>query len=123
MHLIVTGSRFATDYEAIKKELDKYLPVESLAHGMAKGVDSLADRWAKENGVFVWPYEAEWALLGRVAGPVRNREMLTNQVRKYGLRNLLLLAFHEDLKNSKGTKDCVRQADHMGMDIKVVPLS
>jgi hypothetical protein len=42
---------------------------------------------------------ADWANHGKAAGPIRNRKMLD-------LKPDLVLAFHADLTNSKGTKDC-----------------
>jgi len=45
-------------------------------HGAARGADTLAGQWAKEAGVPVEVYPAEWAAHGRKAGALRNAEML-----------------------------------------------
>ena len=44
---------------------------------------------------------ADWKKYGKSAGPIRNREMLK-------MDPDIVLIFHDDPKNSKGTKDCVK---------------
>jgi len=42
----------------------------------AAGVDSLGERWARENGIPVKRSPADWKAHGRAAGPIRNRQMV-----------------------------------------------
>lgn len=54
IRLGVVGSRDCTDYQLIKKEIDYFnsrLPIDLIVSGGARGVDSLAERWADENNV------------------------------------------------------------------------
>ncbi len=59
-------------------------------------------------------YPADWEQYGKKAGPIRNRQML-----KEG-RPQIVFAFHDDLDNSKGTKDMVGIAKKAGLPVYVV---
>jgi hypothetical protein len=74
-----------------------------LLHGDARGADTLADTWRDTHGIVVKPFPADWAKHGKAAGPIRNRRMLDEEPD-------LVVAFHDDLASSKGTKDCVEEA-------------
>jgi hypothetical protein len=47
-----------------------------IIHGAAKGADSLAAAWARDNGVVEFKFPAEWSKYGKSAGFLRNTEML-----------------------------------------------
>jgi len=79
MRLLVCGGREFTDVEyAIPRihKLHQKTPVTTLICGMAKGGDSLALAWARELGIPVEEYPADWKKHGKAAGPIRNEEML-----------------------------------------------
>jgi YspA, cpYpsA-related SLOG family len=82
-----------------------------IVHGKAKGVDTIADTVARELGYVPVPYPAEWQKYGRAAGPIRNQQMLDEE------RPNLVQAFHDDLVNSKGTKDMVKRALRAGIQV------
>jgi hypothetical protein len=82
-------------------------PFGVLIHGAAKGADSLADRWARLNGVPVTQYPAKWNEHGRAAGPRRNEQML-----KEGKPDLVI-AF----EGGRGTAHMVRIAREAGVDV------
>lgn len=48
-------------------------------HGAARGADSLADSWARRNGIQTCACPALWDKHGNAAGPQRNRAMLLLQ--------------------------------------------
>jgi hypothetical protein len=75
----------------------------TLIHGAARGVDSIAAKVAEQLGFRVVPFPAEWDKYGRAAGPIRNERMVTWPPD-------LVLAFHDNLAASKGTRDMVQQA-------------
>jgi hypothetical protein len=81
-----------------------------IVHGAAKGLDTIAGQVARELGYDVVPHEAEWSTYGRAAGPIRNQQMLEE-------RPNLVLAFHDDLLSSKGTKDMVKRALKAGLHV------
>lgn len=75
-YLLVVGSRSITDYEYIKNTLDKYRNSDTvIVSGGAKGVDTLAERYADENNLQKVIMKADWDKYGKRAGYIRNAEM------------------------------------------------
>lgn len=112
LRILVSGDRNWTDKEAIRRELEKRLPCVVI-HGCARGADTLAGQVAFELGMEVVTFPAEWHLYGKAAGPRRNQTMLD-----LGKPDLVL-AFHADLANSKGTKHMVEIARTAGVSVEV----
>lgn len=114
MRVLITGDREWTDdfpIDAIIAGLQAITAPEPLIviHGDARGADRIADNW-KFAGVEVQPYAADWDRHGRSAGPIRNRRMLDEHPD-------LVVAFHDELASSKGTKDCVAEAVRRGIPV------
>jgi len=109
MRLIVTGDRAYSNKRFLRAVLTGLLfsiPEDEefvLIEGMAKGADQMAGQWADENTPRVQhiSFPAKWDKLGPAAGPARNIQML-----KEG-KPTLVVAFHDDIENSKGTKHMV----------------
>lgn len=78
--------------------------------GAAKGADYLGNKVAEELGIKTERFPAAWNQLGKRAGPIRNQEMLDS-----GLS--FVLAFHEDIESSKGTKDMIARARKRGVPV------
>ncbi len=77
MKIAVVGSRQVLDEPVIQEVLDTYLgKMTVLITGGAKGVDTLAERWARKNDIPVEVYLPDWKNLGKAAGIVRNRAMV-----------------------------------------------
>jgi hypothetical protein len=83
-------------------------------HGAARGADTIAGEEAKKLGFEVKAYPAEWQSYGRAAGPVRNEVMLTDGAPD------LVLAFHSNLAESKGTAHMVKIARAAGVPTEVI---
>lgn len=79
-----------------------------IVHGAAPGIDMTFAEVAVDNLVAVHPFPADWNKLGKGAGPIRNQAMVDAGAD-------LCLAFHRDLPNSKGTRDCVIRAIKAGI--------
>jgi YspA, cpYpsA-related SLOG family len=106
--LLVTGGRDFTDGDYVFRWLQllqlRY-QFRLLIHGGARGVDSLADCWARSNGVqpcrcdALWPY---WRSRGsyKAAGAIRNGDMLI-------LQPHLVVAF----PGHSGTANMLEQAE------------
>lgn len=112
MKVLVTGDREWSDIQAVIDVLEM-LPERSVViHGAALGADTIAGLIAVSLGHVVREYPADWKKFGRPAGPIRNREMLAKEhVPTEPIE--LVLAFHNDLQKSRGTKDmvsCVKKA-------------
>lgn len=105
MRVLVCGDRNWINRDLIYRDLFDLPRGEiTIIHGAARGADSIAGEVAKELGYKVEAYPADWEKHGRAAGPIRNKKMLEE-----GKPNLVL-AFHNDLESSKGTKHMVKIA-------------
>lgn len=121
MTILVCGSRNWVDSDRIEKVLSSiirdYGPSNvTVAHGAARGADSIAAEIAEKFGCLVRAFPAEWHLYNRAAGPIRNRQML------HYAHPDMVIAFHEDLENSKGTLDMVTRAQRAGIPTYVYDL-
>lgn len=114
MRILVTGDRHWSDKTYIKdvvESLHKIGQIDCIIEGEAKGADTLAREVCEELGIEVAKYPANWERYGRAAGPVRNGQMLLEG------RPDLILAFHDDIYHSLGTKNMIFQA--LGHCVKV----
>jgi hypothetical protein len=111
--ILICGSRNWYDPVLIQKYIKDLAPVV-IIQGMAKGADLIARDIAMNLGIIYKDFPADWDSLGLAAGPVRNQQMLDEG------RPDLVLAFHDDIHNSKGTKDMVRRAQRAGLPVWVI---
>ena len=88
--------------------------IECVIEGEARGADYLARLAAEELGIRVLPFPAEWKKYGKRAGSIRNQRMLDE-----GKPNFVL-AFHNDIGNSKGTRDMVKRARKAGILVEII---
>jgi len=107
MRILVAGDRFWVCYELaasiLRRLVDRYGADITIVHGGATGVDESFARACRELEVTAEPHIAEWRWHGNTAGPKRNRAMVEAGA-------AMCIALHRDIKASKATKDCVRQA-------------
>ena len=79
---LVAGSRTITDEGFVFEALDNAYNaphmriITEVIQGKAPGVDRLAARWAKRNGLPWIDYGAQWELHGKAAGFIRNQRMV-----------------------------------------------
>ena len=106
--VVVAGCREYTNYEEARKYIDFCLSnirrenTVVIISGGARGADSLGERYARENGLEVERYTADWTSYGKGAGPRRNKQMA--EVCDY------VICFWDG--KSRGTRsmiDCARQ--------------
>lgn len=115
MKILCCGDRNWSSWRVIKKELASLPPTVVIIHGDARGADKMCGYVAeKQLGLTVRKYPAEWEKHGKAAGPIRNRHMFDTEQPE------LVLAFHNDLANSKGTKDMVSYARSKGCPVNVI---
>ncbi len=110
--VVVTGDRNWTNRSVIQKALSNLPQQTILLHGDCRGLDQIAASEAIKLGIQTLSVPANWQRFGRAAGPIRNREMLD-------LEPDLVLAFHDHLDISRGTKDCVQQALARGLTVQL----
>ena len=113
MVVLVCGSRDYTDYSKVYECL-KSLEVSQVIAGGCRGADALAVTAAKACGYPFREFPADWQKFGKAAGPIRNQRMLDEG------RPDLVVAFHEDWENSKGTKDMIRRARSQGIPVRLI---
>jgi YspA, cpYpsA-related SLOG family len=114
MRILVCGDRNWTDPDPIAYALQELLsffgPFE-LVEGASRGADQLARVAAKRLGLGFIEYPAEWTRYGLAAGPIRNETMLVAGGPS------LVLAFHNRLQFSKGTRDMIDRSQAAGLHV------
>lgn len=78
MRALVCGGRGFSDMKAVSEILDRVTAHSIrniIIHGGAKGADSLAEAWAKEEGIHTAVVTARWGTYGKKAGYLRNSAM------------------------------------------------
>lgn len=114
MRVLVCGDREWTNDKVIYQRLKEFARQETtIIHGDARGADTLAKQIAEFLGFKVEAYPADWETYGNAAGPFRNRQMLAS-------RPDLVIAFHNDILNSKGTRDMVTISRQAGIPVEVI---
>ena len=111
MTVLVCGGRDFQGWDAVQRVLDRVAP-DVIIHGAARGADSLAERYARENNIVQRAFPARWRRpdggLDRGAGHRRNQQMLDEA------RPDLVLAF----PGGPGTRDMTRRAREQGFPVQ-----
>lgn len=114
MRVLVCGNRNWRDMSVIERELKK-LPIDTLIiHGAARGADALGGFVADKLGFKVKSFPAKWNIYGKAAGPIRNQQMIDEGKPDF------VLAFHENINESRGTKDMVNRARGVGIKVEII---
>lgn len=77
MKCVIAGSRTIDSYELLQQAFTKcdwYDKITEIVSGTARGVDRLGERLAKERGLELTKFPADWSL-GKRAGHIRNKDM------------------------------------------------
>jgi hypothetical protein len=81
MRVLICGNRLWTDEIFINthlKILNELYGFSILLSGQSRGVDAIAQIWAKNNNIPIELYPAKWEFFGRKAGFLRNHRMTKN---------------------------------------------
>lgn len=114
MRVLFCGSRYWTNRDKIKVEIDKLDATDIVIHGACTGADQIAGELAKNRGMKVIEFPADWDKYGKAAGPIRNGQMLTEgQPDK-------VIAFTENLETSRGTKNMIEQTQKAGIPYVII---
>ena len=111
--VLVCGGRTYNNKETIHEVLSsihKETPISVLIHGAAKGADTLAGCWARENNIKEKQCPALWNTYGKAAGSIRNQQMLDSNTVE------LVIAF----PGGKGTADMINRAKKSGIEVKEI---
>lgn len=104
INLAIVGSRIFEDYETLEQTVDEIrtrFNVVKIVSGGAKGADSLAEKYAKENNIETMIFYPNWAKYGKKAGFLRNETIVDNSD--------MILAFWDRISN--GTKHTITIAN------------
>ena len=111
--IVVCGSRKWLKIDIIEKRLSKLPPNAIIIQGGCGGADLLTRRIALDLGLESVEFPAAWKKFGKAAGPIRNIKMLN-------CNPSLVIAFHDDIDKSKGTKHTVSEARSRGIKVEII---
>ena len=111
--VIIAGGRDFDDYDLVVSTMDKLLqnitePI-TIVCGMARGADTLGERYAISKGYEVARFPADWGKFGKAAGYKRNEQMAQNAD--------ALVAFWDG--SSRGTKHMIDLAHKYNLRVRV----
>lgn len=110
MRLAVVGSRGFQDYDRLCQGIAKLgESVERIVSGGARGADSLAARFARENNIELVEFLPEYDKYGRSAPIIRNKLIVDNAD--------CVIAFWDS--ESRGTKNSIDYARRQGKKVVV----
>jgi YspA, cpYpsA-related SLOG family len=115
---LICGDRNWGDSVPITREIKRLIKEHGtqkllILEGGAPGADTLAKIVAHDLNVHVAEVSALWPTRHRAAGPSRNEMMLAIEPDE-------VIAYHPDIKKSRGTKHMVNIARKAGIPTKVV---
>lgn len=111
MKTLIVGSRSIVDYEILLYAISKWpQPITHIVSGGAKGIDSLAAFYAKQNNIPLTVVYPDWDRYGKSAGYLRNKDMVEN----YDVEALIAIT-----NGSKGTGHTINLAKAAGLQYKI----
>jgi len=110
MKLAVVGSRSFSDKTMLTNILDQQQNISCIISGGARGVDTLAEQWARSKNVETKIFLPDWLSYGRAAGPIRNRNIIEACDE--------CVAFWDG--ESPGTRSSIELCNKLGKPIKIV---
>lgn len=113
MRVLICGDRNWDDGEVIEIIVSGLSSDCIIVEGDARGADRLGGEAAEACGLDYDVFPANWNLHHRAAGPIRNQEMLNSGID-------LAFAFHDNITESKGTKDMVKRLKKAGVRTYVI---
>jgi hypothetical protein len=116
MIIIICGDRHWSDSYTIDHYLAS-LPHDGtvkIVEGDCVGADKIAGILAHRHGFEVIAEKAKWEKFGNYAGPLRNNAMV------HMYEPELVVAFHNDIQNSRGTKNMITVAKLCGIPTRII---
>ena len=110
MIVLVCGSREWKNQQIIRAALEELDGSSTVLAGGARGADELGEQLARELGLGVRVFPADWQQYGKRAGFIRNLEMLEQQPDQ-------VWAFWDGL--SRGTAHTLREAKRRGIPLRI----
>lgn len=112
--VIIAGSRSIRDRHLVSRAIEDgdliFGPIDTIIHGGANGVDSLAATIASGRGYDVKRVDANWDRNPKAGGPIRNKEMAS-------MGDALVAVWDGE---SAGTKHMIDAAVEHDLDVLVI---
>lgn len=115
--VLICGDRNWDDQSVVDQvvfKLKKDYKINTLVEGEAPGADTCGRLASEKYGLTLKPFPADWKRYGKGAGPIRNAQQLREG------KPDVVVAFHDDIGNSRGTLDMVKKAASSEREIIVV---
>ena len=111
MRILVCGDRHYTHEKLVIEKLGQFKDEKEVViiEGGCVGADIIARSVAQAYGYKVEEYPAQWSKYGRAAGPIRNKQMIDEG------KPDLVIAFHDNIDSSRGTKGMIAMAQKAGI--------
>jgi hypothetical protein len=113
MRVLVCGGRYygttPRQRELIYATLDEIAPKHVLEGG-ASGADARAREWCRHHKIANTTFPADWEGHGKAAGPIRNKQMLTEG------KPDIVVAF----PGGRGTANMIAQAQAAGVPVREI---
>ncbi|HHX59799.1 MAG TPA: DUF2493 domain-containing protein [Epulopiscium sp.] len=112
MKVLICGDRHWNNYSSILnivQRLKKAYGNIKIVQGGCSGADIIAKKAAIECGLEYAEYPANWSKYGKRAGPLRNQQMLDEE------NPDMVIAFHPNINQSKGSRDMITRAKQVGI--------
>ena len=114
MKLLIAGSRTINDYHILDEAM-KIINVKSslIISGEAKGVDTLAKKYALNNKINYKGFPVKWSEYGKAAGHIRNSEMIEEA-------DAVLVIWDG---KSRGTQDTIKKAKKKNIPLTIIEVT
>lgn len=110
MKTIIAGSREGVTLRHVEDAVASCgWRITSVVSGGCRGADKIGEFYAEVHGIPVQLFPADWSKHGRMAGPIRNRQMAENAE--------ALIAVWDG--KSRGTQHMIKTANQKGLKVFV----
>jgi hypothetical protein len=113
--ILICGAREWTGEALMRRVFTQIHPDAIIVHGACRGADLIAEKLAKEFQIAYFGFPAKWKEQGKSAGIIRNMRMLRHT------KPDLIIAFHQNIKESKGSKNMIELAEKWEIPVKLYP--
>lgn len=111
--VLMCGDRNWNNFKVVEEIILTFPKDIEIVEGDCRGADKISGFLGRKHGLIVHAEPANWTTYGCMAGPIRNRLMLS----KYHPKEVF--AFHNNINSSKGTKDMINAALDFGLSVKL----
>lgn len=130
---LIVGSREITDYELVEKAIkESGFKISEIISGGAKGADTLAEKYAKQNKIKIKVFKPDWDNIEAEGAKVKERiNPWTKEVEKYNCmagfqRNSEMVNYGEQcialqVEDTSGTQDTIKKCQEKGIPVFIYP--